>query len=250
MISLEDIKLNAVPRHIAIIMDGNGRWAKQRQQQRIEGHIQGAAALKSTLEGCLAVGVKYLTVYAFSLENWDRSPQEVNSLMNLFVNYCHTEVDNLNKNNIRFKAIGKLDMLNDECYRVLKITEEKTKDNTALTLVVAISYGSRWEIVHAAQQLAKEIACHKIQSEQINEQLFAKYLITDFMPDPDLLIRTSGEYRISNYLLWQIAYTELYFTNVLWPDFTKEELYEAIADYQKRERRFGKTSEQINHKLK
>jgi undecaprenyl diphosphate synthase len=250
MSSFEEIKLDTVPQHIAIIMDGNGRWAKQRQQQRLEGHIQGASALKSTLEGCLAAGVKYLTVYAFSLENWDRSPQEIAGLMDLFVNYCRTEVDNLNRNNIRFRAIGKLDMLNETCYRELKITEEKTKDNTALTLTVSISYGSRWEIVNAAQHLAKEIECQKIKSEQINEQLFTQYLTTNFMPDPDLLIRTSGEYRISNYLLWQIAYTELYFTDVLWPDFTKEELYKAIVDFQKRERRYGKTSEQINHELK
>jgi undecaprenyl diphosphate synthase len=248
MISLEDIKLKAVPEHIAIIMDGNGRWAKQRQKQRLEGHIEGAAALRSTLEGCLSAGVKYLTVYAFSLENWNRSPQEVEGLMDLFVKSCHTEIDNLNNNNIRFRAIGKLELLSDKCYQELIATEEKTKDNTALTLVVAISYGSRWEIVNAAQQLAKEIEARKIKSEEINEALFAKYLKTDFMPDPDLLIRTSGEYRISNYLLWQIAYTELYFTNVLWPDFTKEELYKAIADFQQRERRFGKTSEQINHK--
>lgn len=250
MISLEDIKSNPVPNHIAIIMDGNGRWAKQRQQQRIDGHIQGASALKNTLEGCLAAGVKYLTVYAFSLENWNRSPLEVEGLMDLFVRYCHTEVDNLNKNNIRFRAIGKLDMLNDECYQTLRITEQKTEQNSALTLTIAISYGSRWEIVNAAQQLAKEVEAHRIKSEQIDERLFTNYLMTDFMPDPDLLIRTSGEYRISNYLLWQIAYTELYFTDVLWPDFTKEELYKAIADFQRRERRFGKTSEQIKDTAK
>ncbi|MDR1458668.1 MAG: isoprenyl transferase [Bacteroidales bacterium] len=250
MISLESIKSNPVPNHIAVIMDGNGRWAKQRRQQRLDGHIQGASALKNTLEGCLAAGVKYLTVYAFSIENWNRSPLEVGGLMDLFVKYCHSELDNLNRNNIRFRAIGKLDMLSNECYQTLKATEEKTKNNTALTLVVAISYGSRWEIVNAAQQLAKKVETRQLKSEQINEQLFINYLTTDFMPDPDLLIRTSGEYRLSNYLLWQIAYTELYFTNVLWPDFTKEELYKAIADFQKRERRFGKTSDQIKDKPK
>jgi len=247
MISLEDIKSKPVPEHIALIMDGNGRWAKQRSQQRLEGHKMGVSALRSTLEGCLSAGVKYLTVYAFSIENWNRSPEEVGGLMDLFIQSCHAEVDNLNENNIRFRAIGKLDMLSDECYKKLKITEEKTKNNTALTLVIAISYGSRWEIANAAKLITEDVKLNKIQSEQIDEQLFANYLMTNFMPNPDLLIRTSGEYRISNFLLWQIAYTELYFTDVLWPDFTKEELYKAIADFQKRERRFGKTSEQINN---
>ena len=241
MISLENIKSKPVPEHIALIMDGNGRWAKQRSLQRLDGHRQGVSALKSTLEGCLSAGVKYLTVYAFSIENWERSPEEVNGLMELFVQACLAEVDNLNENNIRFQAIGKLDMLNEECYQKLKLTEEKTKNNTALTLIIAISYGSRWEISHAAKRIAEDVKTHKIQLEQIDEQLFADYLTTNFMPDPDLLIRTSGEYRISNYLLWQIAYSELYFTEVLWPDFTKEELYKAIADFQTRERRFGKT---------
>ena len=244
MISLENIKSKPVPEHIALIMDGNGRWAKQRSLQRLDGHRQGVSALKSTLEGCLSAGVKYLTVYAFSIENWERSPEEVSGLMELFIQACLAEVDNLNENNIRFQAIGKLDMLNEECYQKLKLTEEKTKNNTALTLIIAISYGSRWEISHAAKRIAEDVKIHKIQPEQIDEQLFADYLTTNFMPDPDLLIRTSGEYRISNYLLWQIAYSELYFTEVLWPDFTKEELYKAIADFQTRERRFGKTSEQ------
>jgi undecaprenyl diphosphate synthase len=245
MDSLENIKSKPVPEHIALIMDGNGRWAKQRSLQRLDGHRQGVSSLRSTLEGCLSAGVKYLTVYAFSIENWERSPEEVNGLMELFVQSCLAEVDTLNENNIRFRAIGKLDMLNKECYQNLKLTEEQTKNNTALTLIIAISYSSRWEIAYAAKQIAEDVKLHKIQSEQIDEQLFANYLTTNFLPDPDLLIRTSGEYRISNYLLWQIAYSELYITDVLWPDFTKEELYKAIADFQKRERRFGKTSEQI-----
>ena len=245
MVSLEDIKSKPVPEHVALIMDGNGRWAKQRSQQRLDGHRQGVTALRSTLEGCLSAGVKYLTVYAFSIENWSRSPEEVSGLMDLFVQSCHAEVGNLNENNIRFKAIGKLDMLSNECYKKLKDTEEQTKNNTALNLVIAISYGSRWEIANAAKLIAEDVKSNKIQCEEIDEQLFANYLTTNFMPNPDLLIRTSGEYRISNYLLWQIAYTELYFTEVFWPDFTKEELYKAIADFQKRERRFGKTSEQI-----
>ena len=245
MVSLEEIKSKPVPEHVALIMDGNGRWAKQRSQQRLDGHRQGVYALRSTLEGCLSAGVKYLTVYAFSIENWNRSPEEISGLMDLFVHSCHAEVDNLNENNIRFRAIGKLDMLSEQCYQNLKLTEEKTKNNTALTLIIAISYGSRWEIANAAKQIAQDIELQKIRPEQIDEQLFSNYLTTNFLPDPDLLIRTSGEYRISNYLLWQIAYSELYFTEVFWPDFTKEELYKAIADFQKRERRFGKTSEQV-----
>ena len=245
MVSLEDIKSKPVPEHVALIMDGNGRWAKQRSLERLDGHRQGVSALRSTLEGCLSAGVKYLTVYAFSIENWNRSPEEVSGLMDLFVHSCLAEIDSLNENNIRFRAVGKLDMLSNECYKNLKITEEKTKKNTALTLVIAISYGSRWEIVDAAKRIAEDVKSHKIQPDQIDEHLFASHLTTHFMPDPDLLIRTSGEYRISNYLLWQIAYSELYFTDVLWPDFTKEELYNAIAAFQKRERRFGQTSEQV-----
>ena len=240
MIVLDEIKTKPVPKHIAVIMDGNGRWAKQRGKQRLEGHQQGASTLRSVLEGCLSVGVEYLTIYAFSIENWNRSPEEVKGLMELFVKSCHTEIDNLNNNNIRFRAIGNLELLSEECLQELKATEEKTKNNTALTLVVAISYGSQWEIAHAAKRIAEDVQNGQLQSSQIDEQVFANYLTTDFMPEPDLLIRTSGEYRISNFLLWQIAYTELYFTNVLWPDFSKEALYEAIADYQKRERRFGK----------
>jgi len=245
MVSLEDIKSKLVPKHVALIMDGNGRWAKQRSLQRLDGHRQGVTALRSTLEGCLSAGVKYLTVYAFSIENWNRSPEEVSGLMDLFIHSCHAEIDSLNENNIRFRAIGKLDMLSEQCLQNLRLTEEKTKNNSALTLIIAISYGSRWEIANAAKKIAEEVKLDKIQSEQIDEQLFANYLTTNFLPDPDLLIRTSGEYRISNYLLWQIAYSELYFTDVMFPDFTKEELYKAIADFQTRERRFGKTSEQI-----
>ena len=245
MIGFEEIKKGFIPTHIAIIMDGNGRWAKQRQKERIEGHHAGAEALRSTLEGCLAVGVKYLTVYAFSLENWNRSQEEVDALMYLFVQSCHNELDNLMQNNIRFRAIGKLDKLNEDCFNILKETEEKTKANTALTLVVAISYGAQWEIVHAVKTIAAQVCSGEINLQNIDENLFSSSLTTHFMPNPDLLIRTSGEFRISNFLLWQLAYSELYFTPVLWPDFSKEELYKAIADYQLRERRFGKTSEQI-----
>jgi len=247
MATLDDIKKGEIPAHIAVIMDGNGRWAKQKGKERIEGHQAGAAALRSTLEGCLAAGVKYLTVYAFSLENWNRTPDEVDALMYLFVQTCCNELDTLMQNNIRFRAIGKLDMLNQECLEKLRETEEKTKQNTALTLVVAISYGSQWEIANAAKTIAEKVATQQINPQDIDETLFSSYLTTHFMPNPDLLIRTSGEFRISNFLLWQLAYTELYFTDVFWPDFTKEELYSAIASYQLRERRIGKTSEQIQH---
>jgi undecaprenyl diphosphate synthase len=246
MIDLELLKSKNIPSHVAVVMDGNGRWAKQKGKPRLEGHQKGAAALRNTLEGCLFLGVKYLTVYAFSIENWNRSPEEVTGLMELFVKSCHSEIDNLMQNNIRFRAIGKLDMLSGECLKELRATEEITKNNIKLTLNVAISYGSRWEITNAAQEIAEKVQAGKLNPSTINEQLFASYLTTSYMPDPDLLIRTSGEYRISNFLLWQLAYAEFYFTEVLWPDFTTEDFYEAIADYQKRERRFGKTSEQIN----
>ncbi|MCL2131688.1 MAG: isoprenyl transferase [Lentimicrobiaceae bacterium] len=245
MIGLEEVRKGIIPTHVAVIMDGNGRWAKQRQKERIEGHQAGAEALRSTLEGCLSLGIKYLTVYAFSLENWNRSQAEVEALMYLFVQSCHNELDNLMQNNIRFRAIGKLELLDRECFNKLKETEEKTKHNTALTLVVAISYGSQWEIARAAKTIAEQACSGKINPQNIDENLFSSYLTTNFMPEPDLLIRTSGEFRISNFLLWQLAYSELYFTDVFWPDFSKEELYKAVADFQLRERRFGKTSEQI-----
>jgi len=245
MICLDELKRGEIPAHAAVIMDGNGRWAKQRGKERIEGHQAGAAALRQMLEGCLTVGVKYLTVYAFSIENWQRSPQEVEALMYLFVQSCRNELDNLMQNNIRFRAIGKLDMLSGECFQILKETEEKTQNNSALTLTVAISYGSQWEIAHAAKNIAEDVSSGKITVKDIDENLFSQYLTTSFMPNPDLLIRTSGELRISNFLLWQLAYSELYFTPVYFPDFTKEEFYKAIAEYQKRERRFGKTSEQV-----
>ena len=250
MIALDQIKKGDVPTHIAVIMDGNGRWAKQRQKQRIEGHQAGAEALRSVLEGCLSAGVKYLTVYAFSLENWNRPQEEVHALMSLFVQACCNELDNLMQNNIRFKTIGNINLLNEDCFTKLKETEEKTQNNTALTLSVAISYGAQWEIAHAAKTMAQDACCGKITVDSINEQLFSTYLTTHFMPNPDLLIRTSGEFRISNFLLWQLAYSELYFTDVFWPDFSKEELYRAIVDYQHRERRFGKTSEQIQFDVK
>lgn len=245
MTSIAEIKKHTIPQHIAVIMDGNGRWAKAQNKERLEGHRQGAVALRATLEGAVELGVKYLTVYAFSIENWNRTEAEVNGLMSLFVKTCTLELPTLQKHNIRFKAIGNLDMLGEDCRNSIRTMEEQTAGNTALTLVVSISYGSRWEIANAAKQIALRVQAGELNANEVNEDLFSQYLLTSHIPDPDLLIRTSGEYRISNYLLWQIAYSELYFTNTYWPDFNKETLFEAVADYQKRERRFGKTSEQL-----
>ncbi len=201
MIDLELLKSKNIPKHVAVVMDGNGRWAKQKGKPRLEGHSQGAVALRNTLDACLKTGVKYLTVYAFSIENWDRSPEEVTGLMELFVKSCHSEINNLMQSNIRFRAIGKLEMLGKECLEELRVTEEKTKDNTALILNVAISYGSRWEIMNAAREIAKKVQAGQLNPSTIDEQLFASYLTTSYMPDPDLLIRTSGEYRISKFFI-------------------------------------------------
>ncbi|MBO4739003.1 MAG: isoprenyl transferase [Bacteroidales bacterium] len=242
---LDEIKAGIIPKHIALIMDGNGRWAKQKNQPRLFGHQQGAVAVRETLEGALLCGVKCITIYAFSIENWNRPQDEVNGLMHLFIKACEDELPNLQEKNIAFKAIGNLSLLNQDCLASLQKVEQATANNKALLLQVAISYGARWEITNAAKNMAKDIMANKINIDAVDENLFGKYLLTDSNNDPDLLIRTSGEYRISNFLLWQLAYSELYFTNCYWPDFNKEELWKAIADYQKRERRFGKTSEQI-----
>ena len=245
MLTLQEIKQQPIPQHIAVIMDGNGRWAKEHGQQRLAGHQQGAHALREVMEGSIMLGVQYLTVYAFSIENWNRSQDEVLGLMQLFVHTCKEELPTLQKYGVCFHAIGNLSMLNNYCREAIQEVEEKTKHNTTLHFQVAISYGSRWEIVDAAKQIAKDVKDGKIALESIDEQLFSNYLQTKNIPDPDLLIRTSGEYRISNYLLWQIAYSELYFTDCYWPDFTKEKLFLAVENYQNRERRCGKTSEQI-----
>lgn len=245
MVSIAEIKKYPIPQHVAVIMDGNGRWAKLRNKDRLIGHQQGAAALRNTLEGALELGIKYLTVYAFSIENWNRTESEVSGLMNLFVKTCKLELPTLQKHNIRFKAIGNLAMLNKDCQNSIRVMEEQTGQNTGLTLLVAISYSARWEIANAAKCIAEDVQAGKYHIDDIDEQTVSQHLLTRDIPDPDLLIRTSGEYRISNYLLWQIAYTELYFTDCFWPDFNKEQLFEAVSDYQKRERRFGKTSEQL-----
>jgi len=252
MASLNDIKQRSIPNHIAVIMDGNGRWAQQKGKDRIFGHQQGVETVRKTIETCVEIGVRYLTVYAFSTENWKREPEEVNALMSLFVNACNAEIDNLHKNNVQVKAIGNFSMLSRECTTELQRLIDKTKNNTALTFVIAISYGSRWEIARAAKLIAEQILQNRISIDEIDENLFDNYLQTNQydIPNPDLLIRTSEEYRLSNFLLWQLAYAELYFTNVLWPDFTREELFKAINDFQRRTRRFGKTTEQIKNELK
>jgi len=237
----EKIDLNDLPKHIAITMDGNGRWAKTKGKFRIFGHKSGVKAVRDTVEGASEIGIDYLTLYAFSTENWNRPKKEVDALMSLLVSTINKETKTLMDNNIKLAAIGDLTSLPKKCQEELKESIEKTKNNNRTTLILALSYSSRWEILNAIKQIVKE----DITADQINEDLFSQYLTTKGVPNPELLIRTSGEQRISNFLLWQIAYSELYFTDVLWPDFRREDLFESIVEYQKRERRFGKTSEQI-----
>ena len=240
-------KLNKeyMPNHVAIIMDGNGRWARQHGNKRIFGHEQGVEAVRSTVEGAGEAGLKYLTLYAFSTENWSRPKEEVEALMSLLVHAITIEAENLNKNNVKLMTIGDTDSLPENARIKLQEAMVLTSENTGLKLVLALSYSGRWEILNAVRNLVEDSCSGKIKTSQIDETLFDNYLSTKGIPDPELLIRTSGEYRVSNFLLWQMAYTEFYFTTKLWPDFRKEDLFEAIADFQQRERRFGKTSEQI-----
>lgn len=242
----EQIDLTKLPKHIAIIMDGNGRWAKQHNKNRIFGHQSGVKSVREVTEACAELGVGFLTLYAFSTENWSRPKLEVTALMELLVQTIRKETKTLNKNNIRLLAIGDLESLPKKCHKELMESMEMTKNNLRMTLVLALSYSSKWEIVNAAKKFSEDVMKGKIGFEEINEELFSQYLSTKNIPDPELLIRTSGENRISNFLLWQIAYSELYFTQTLWPDFHREELYKAIIDFQKRERRFGMTSEQLS----
>jgi undecaprenyl diphosphate synthase len=242
---LEQINTDKLPSHIAIIMDGNGRWARQRGMDRIFGHQQGVKALREIIEASAELKIKFLTVYAFSTENWGRPDDEVSALMGIMVQSLNNETDTLVRNNIKLTAIGDTERLADDVRERLLETIHITSDATGLNLIVAMSYSSRWEMTEAAKKLSEEIAGGSVISDSVNEFNFEKYLTTYGVPDPELMIRTSGEMRISNFLLWQLAYTELYFTEVLWPDFGKEELYRAIIDFQKRERRFGKTSEQL-----
>lgn len=237
----EKIDTNNLPKHIAITMDGNGRWAKTKGKFRIFGHKNGVKAVRDTVEGAAEIGLDFLTLYAFSTENWDRPKKEVDALMSLLVSTINKETTTLMDNNIKLAAIGDLNSLPKKCQVELQESIEKTKNNTRTTVILALSYSSRWEILNAIKQIVKE----GIKEDQVNEDLFSQYLTTKGVPNPELLIRTSGEQRISNFLLWQIAYSELYFTDVLWPDFRREDLFEAIVKYQIRERRFGKTSEQI-----
>jgi undecaprenyl diphosphate synthase len=242
----EKINTQKLPRHIAIIMDGNGRWAEKRGNQRIFGHRNAVAAVRDTVEAAAELGIGYLTLYAFSTENWKRPKSEVDALMTLLVSTIHNEQNSLIKNNIRLQTIGDIDNLPSEVQDQLSQTMEMTRTNAGLTLILALSYGSRWEIIHAVRKLAGDLISGNLASDNINEKTFGTYLNTADFPDPELLIRTSGEFRISNFLLYQIAYTELYFTPTLWPDFRRDDLYEAILSFQSRERRFGKTTNQLH----
>ncbi|MCF8284569.1 MAG: isoprenyl transferase [Sphingobacteriales bacterium] len=245
MSQVPNINKENLPLHIAIIMDGNGRWAKEKGKLRIFGHQNGVKAVRDTVESAAEIGIKHLTLYAFSTENWNRPKFEVNALMELLVSTINKETKTLMENNIRLNAIGDLEQLPSSCLRELKEAIDKTKDNTRMTLHLALSYSSKWEITQAVKKIAEEVKEGKLDLATINDSTLDQYLTTAGIPDPELLIRTSGEHRISNFLLWQIAYSEFYFTDKLWPDFRKEDLYDAIIDYQSRERRFGKTSEQV-----
>ena len=239
------INTEKLPRHIAIIMDGNGRWAKQHGKPRVFGHRNGVTAVRETTEAAAELGVGYLTLYAFSTENWNRPKMEVGALMHLLVETLHKEIHTLNKNDIRLQAIGDISKLPERTYRALLEGIENTRNNSRMTLVLALNYSSKWEILEACRRLAGQVQAGTLSPEEIGETAFANALNTAGMPDPELLIRTSGETRLSNFLLWQIAYAELFFTPVFWPDFRKENFYQAIIDYQQRERRFGKISEQL-----
>jgi undecaprenyl diphosphate synthase len=242
----ENIDFNNLPKHVAVIMDGNGRWAKKKGARRIFGHRNAVQAVRDVTECCGELGIKFLTLYAFSTENWSRPKEEVEGLMELLVNTLKQEIGTLTENQVKLKTIGDTSHLPKNCQKNLEWAINETKGNSGLTLILALSYSGRWEIVEAIRKIAAEARDGKLDISSINENSFANYLQTSGIPDPELLIRTSGELRISNFLLWQIAYTELYITPTLWPDFRKEHLYEAIWSYQQRERRFGKTSEQLN----
>ncbi|NII24688.1 isoprenyl transferase [Pseudoflavitalea sp. X16] len=241
----EQIDLQRLPHHIAIIMDGNGRWAQEKGQDRLYGHFHGVESVRNIVEGCAELGIGYLTLYAFSTENWDRPEYEVTGLMELLVDTIRKETETLNKNNIKLHVIGDMNMLPDYAQKELNESLEITSRNTGLNLVMALSYSSRWELVQAVKHIAADVKAGQIDPQAITQDTLQKYLTTSNFPDPELMIRTSGEYRISNFLLYQLAYAELYFTNVRWPDFRKENLYEAIIDFQHRERRFGKTGDQL-----
>jgi len=238
-------EFNNIPEHVAVIMDGNGRWAKRKGAARIFGHKNAVSAVKDTVEGCAELGVKYLTLYAFSTENWSRPKEEVDALMELLIDSLRKELNTLMKNNIRLKTIGDIDGLPSRCYKELLGDVDTSANNTGLTLILALNYSGRSELVKGVSKIASKVEAGELKADQINEELIEDHLYTKGVPHPELLIRTSGELRLSNFLLWQMAYTELYFTDVLWPDFRKKDLYEALKAYNTRERRFGKTSEQL-----
>lgn len=241
----DNIDLTRLPKHVAVIMDGNGRWAKEHGRPRVYGHRHGVQSVRETTEAAAEIGIQWLTLYAFSTENWNRPQLEISALMSLLVDTLRKEIETLNKNNIRLQAIGDLEKLPRRTYKTLLEGITNTSQNTRMTLTLALNYSARWEITQACRTIAVEVQQGSISPETINEEYFASKLTTAAMPDPELLIRTSGECRISNYLLWQIAYTELYFSPVFWPEFRKEHFYQALLSFQQRERRFGKTSEQL-----
>jgi len=247
MTNKELINIEKLPSHIAIIMDGNGRWAQEKGQDRLFGHLHGVESVRDIVEGAAELGIKYLTLYAFSTENWDRPKDEVDGLMVLLIDTIKKEVPTLNKNNIKLHVIGAIEMMPENAQRQLNEAIAETASNTGLNLIMALSYSSRWEIINTTQKIATAVLSNKLKVEDINQEIYQEYLSTALFPDPELMIRTSGEHRISNFLLYQLAYSELYFTNTLWPDFRKDNLYEAIVDYQNRERRFGKTGEQLKN---
>jgi undecaprenyl diphosphate synthase len=242
---LTQIDKKNVPQHVAIIMDGNGRWAKQQGENRVFGHHEGVNSVREIVEACAEVGVKYLTLYAFSTENWNRPKDEVDALMELLVSTISMETPKLNKNGVRLQAVGDIASLPKSCQEELQESINTTAQNSTVTLILALSYSSKWEIVNSVKQIAEKVKNGEIKPEDINADMIAENLCTSKYPDPELMIRTSGEHRISNFLLWQLAYAEFYFTEVLWPDFRKQEFYKAILSYQNRERRFGLTSEQL-----
>jgi len=242
---LERIDLKKCPQHIAIIMDGNGRWAKKQGEMRLFGHTSGVEAVREVLKGCVDLGVEYLTLYAFSTENWNRPKEEVDGLMNLLVETIANEVDELNTNEVRLHSIGDDSQLPEACRLELEKAKHRTVQNKKVNLILALNYSSRWEILNAVQKIASQVEKGSLKAANIKEEDFNQALCMPNVPDPELMIRTSGEYRLSNFLLWQMAYSELYFTDKLWPDFSKEDLFEAVLDYQSRERRFGLVSEQL-----
>lgn len=236
-----------LPRHVAIIMDGNGRWAKSNNIPRIFGHKEGIESVKDIVRASSNIGIKYLTLYAFSIENWRRPDDEVNGLMKLLDKFMKSEIDELHRNNVKIQLIGKISSLPKFAQDTLHMAVKKTENNEGLNLVLALSYGARWDIVRAVQLISMDVRRGKLSPEDINEETFSKFLSTNEFPDPDLMIRTSGEFRISNFLLWELAYSEIYISDKLWPKFRKEDLYEALYNFLKRERRFGKTSDQLNN---